>query len=260
MPQATFKTPVNARIETIWELLKDKAEHPEKYGQQKVEHSRVTRDDAARSITYTLENHPVYDGTIVNRVEPGNDNDDTCGLPVMTFKIDLKAKSSDLEKSKDAKSLQDAAQPDAIKVAAMRVKQVIEEDEAVRLAKGNKNFETIRRMFLGGESMNVRNFSKWYNEGAHYQFSNFPVAYGPEGIVSSSDGFLANCRNCYHHLKNMWEVDKDTVVVEMDVSYVHHNGKKVKLPVADTVKLKNGKVQELRIYMDVNPLFGLAGK
>jgi hypothetical protein len=37
------------------------------------------------------------------------------------------------------------------------------------------NAQLVRRMFEAGESMNVNNFAKFYAEGAHYQFSNFPV-------------------------------------------------------------------------------------
>ena len=46
------------------------------------------------------------------------------------------------------------------------------------------------RMFQAGESMNVENFVKFYTDDALYQFSNFPVAYGPQGIRDSSVAFL----------------------------------------------------------------------
>ena len=52
------------------------------------------------------------------------------------------------------------------------------------------NTQLVRAMFLAGESMNVNNFAAFYGEKARYQFSNFPVAIGPQGIIDASDGFI----------------------------------------------------------------------
>jgi catechol 2,3-dioxygenase-like lactoylglutathione lyase family enzyme/ketosteroid isomerase-like protein len=114
--------------------------------------------------------------------------------------------------------------------------------------------ETVKAMFKAGESMNVENFIKFYTEDAHYQFSNFPVVFGPDGIKDSSVGFLEKVAKCRHHIKNMWE-SGDTVICEMDVTYIRHDGKIFTLPVCDTIVFKGDKVQELRIYMDITPVF-----
>jgi hypothetical protein len=112
----------------------------------------------------------------------------------------------------------------------------------------------VREMFLAGESMHVENFVKFYNDDALYQFSNFPVVYGPQGIIDSSQGFLAKVKYCVHHIRNLWEVDDSTLVCEMTVTYHRHDGKEFTLPCSDTIRVKNGKVQELRIYMDIGPV------
>lgn len=112
-------------------------------------------------------------------------------------------------------------------------------------------------MFIAGESMNVENFVKFYTEDAHYQFSNFPVAYGPQGIIDSSQGFLQTVAKVHHHITKMWE-EGDTVICEMEVTYVRHDGKVFRLPCCDTVVFKGDKVQELRIYMDISPVFETA--
>ncbi|OUL18130.1 hypothetical protein BV378_37395 [Nostoc sp. RF31YmG] len=114
--------------------------------------------------------------------------------------------------------------------------------------------EIVRRMFQVGESMNVENFVKFYTEDALYQFSNFPVVYGPQGIRESSVDFLATVAKVYHHIKNMWEVG-DTVICEMDVTYIRHDGKVFTLPCCDTIVFKGEKVQEVRIYMNIDPVF-----
>jgi predicted ester cyclase len=117
------------------------------------------------------------------------------------------------------------------------------------------NAELVRQMFLAGESMHVENFVKFYNDDALYQFSNFPVAYGPQGIINASQAFLATVAEVKHHIVNLWEIDHENLVCEMTVSYKRHDGKSFTLPCCDTIQIKNGNVQALRIYMDITPVF-----
>jgi len=113
--------------------------------------------------------------------------------------------------------------------------------------------ETIKRLFLAGETMNVENFGRHFAPNALYQFGNFPVVFGKEGISGASDGFLAKVEGVHHHLKNIWEVEEDTLVVEMDVTYIRHDGQVVTLPCCDIVKLSGEQIKELKIFMDINP-------
>jgi len=125
------------------------------------------------------------------------------------------------------------------------------------------NIDIVKRMFLAGESMNVDNFVKFYTEDALYQFSNFPIAYGPEGIRKASGSFedktsfLGNVEGVHHHLKNIWEAKEDTLVVEMDVTYIRHDGKVFTLPCCDIIRLVDGMVKELRIFMDVSQVLAV---
>ncbi len=118
------------------------------------------------------------------------------------------------------------------------------------------NADIIKRMFEAGESMNVHNFVKFYNDDAYYQFSNFPVAYGPQGIVNASTTFLEKVGAIKHNIINLWEIDQNTLVCEMTVTYTRKDGEVHTLPCCDTIRIKNGKVQELRIYMDISPVLG----
>lgn len=118
-----------------------------------------------------------------------------------------------------------------------------------------EKIDIVKQMFLAGEAMNVENFIKFYTDDCVYQFGNFPIAYDPQAIADSSAGFLEKCEGLHHHLTNMWEVGDDTVIVEMVVTYVRHDGKVFTLPCCDTIRFKGDKVKELRIYMDINPMF-----
>jgi len=104
--------------------------------------------------------------------------------------------------------------------------------------------------------MHVENFVRFYNDDARYQFSNFPVVLGPKGIIGASQDFIKTVKYCVHHIQNLWEIDDSTLVCEMTVDYVHKKDlKKFTLPCCDTIRVKNGKVQDLRIFMDIMPVF-----
>ena len=117
------------------------------------------------------------------------------------------------------------------------------------------NSELVRRMFEAGESMNVTNFAAFYADDATYQFGNFPVAHGPQGIIDTSQGFLSKVKKVVQHIENLWEIDDETVVCEMTVTYDRHDGKSYTLPCCDTIKIRDGKVKALKIYMDIGPVF-----
>jgi limonene-1,2-epoxide hydrolase len=118
-----------------------------------------------------------------------------------------------------------------------------------------KNVDIVKKMFLAGEAMNVNNFAKFYTDECHYQFGNFPVARTPQEIIDASAGFIEKCEGLHHSIKNIWETDDGALICQMEVTYVGHDGRVHTLPCCNTFKFEDDKVKELRIYMDINPLF-----
>jgi hypothetical protein len=41
----------------------------------------------------------------------------------------------------------------------------------------------------------------------------------------------------------------------MEVTYINHNGQVFTLPCCDIIRFEGDKVKELKIFMDINPLF-----
>lgn len=115
--------------------------------------------------------------------------------------------------------------------------------------------DLIKRLFLAGESMNLDDFVRFFTDDAHYQFGNAPVVYGPAGIIRPSLDFLKKVEGLHHHLKNIWPVEEDTLVVEMEVTYVRHDGKLFTLPCCDIIRFDGDKIREMRIFMDVSPVY-----
>jgi len=114
----------------------------------------------------------------------------------------------------------------------------------------------IQRVFEAGEAMDVQRFSERFTEDSLYQFGNEPIVKGREGIVNakSIDTFNKTVRSIKHHVKNTWEIG-DILIVEMEVTYVRGDGKSFTLPACDVVQFSRDLVQEMRIYMDISPVF-----
>ncbi len=282
MLYSTFSTPVNSTKETIWNFLLDKMERPQPYIPYEVSQlhiwekyddgilreiktsemhmkERTTVDKQAGTITFTLVDHPLFTGQLINQVTPPLD-DNPGSLPILTYTFNLKPTSEKAEDQEEAQWFIRAAQPEMIKQAVLHMKSIIE-GETIKPERSKserfsgKLIDIVKRMFKAGESMNVENFVKFYTDDALYQFSNFPVVYGPQGIRDASVDFLKKVEQVYHHMKNMWEVEDDTVIAEMEVTYIRYDGKVFTLPCCDTIRFKGDKVQELRIYMDISPVF-----
>lgn len=92
MPSHRIVQAVEASPETVWAVLLDKMEHPQRYIEDALDaeilarepggvirllvlpggvafRERITADAERRMITFTLLDHPVYEGTVVNRLE-----------------------------------------------------------------------------------------------------------------------------------------------------------------------------------------------
>ena len=276
----TYSSPVNATLETVWDFFMDKMQNPQTYIPYVVEDfkvleryddgilreirtaqmhmkERVTVDKQAGKVIFDVVDHPLFTGQLINQVTPPSNGNS--GLPVITYTMDLKPTSDKALEQEEAQWFIKAAQPEMVKQAVEHLKNIIETTKEqktmtqLQTISGTKS-DIVRRMFLAGESMNVENFVKFYTDDALYQFSNFPVAYGPQGIRDSSVAFLEKVAKVYHHITGMWEVG-DTVICEMEVSYIRYDGKEFRLPCCDTIVFKGDKVQELRIYMDISPVF-----
>lgn len=115
MPRHQVSSPVDASPETVWAVLLDKMEHPQRYIADALDaeilvrnpnsvirqlvlpggvayRERITADPAARTITFTLLDHPVFEGTVTNRLWVGGE-----GEVELTFELDWAARPGALD-------------------------------------------------------------------------------------------------------------------------------------------------------------------
>ncbi|HEY6344381.1 MAG TPA: nuclear transport factor 2 family protein [Bryobacteraceae bacterium] len=114
--------------------------------------------------------------------------------------------------------------------------------------------DTCVRLFGRGEAFDSEGFIGFFTDKPMYQFGNGEPCLTKEAIKASIDGFFSAVDALYHDVRNLWEVG-DCVFVEMDVTYWRKDGTHIKLPCADILRFEGDKIQELRIFMDANPIF-----
>jgi ketosteroid isomerase-like protein len=113
--------------------------------------------------------------------------------------------------------------------------------------------ENVLRLFARGEAFDSDGFISFFTEKPVYQFGNWGTCLDRQAIHASVSAFFSAVEALYHDVRNLWEVG-DLVFVQMDVTYWRKDGSSVTLPCADIVQFEGDKVQELRIYMDANPI------
>jgi hypothetical protein len=114
--------------------------------------------------------------------------------------------------------------------------------------------DTCVRLFGRGEAFDSEGFIGFFTDKPMYQFGNGEPCLTKDAIKASIDGFFGAVDALYHDVRNLWEVG-DCVFVEMDVIYWRKDGTSIKLPCADILRFEGDKIQELRIFMDANPIF-----
>jgi catechol 2,3-dioxygenase-like lactoylglutathione lyase family enzyme/ketosteroid isomerase-like protein len=116
------------------------------------------------------------------------------------------------------------------------------------------NTDLVKRLFSRGEAFDSEGFITFFTNNPVYQFGNFDVCLDKQSIKKSADAFFSQIDAVYHEIKMMWEVG-EAVFVEMDVLYWRKDGSMVSLPCFDIFRVEGDKFSELRIFMDVNPVF-----
>lgn len=97
-------------------------------------------------------------------------------------------------------------------------------------------------------------FASYFTENAFLHFGSSPAIIGRQAIWESSVAFRQKLKSVTHDIKSMWEMG-EVVICQMEVTYLRHDGKVLSLPCTDTIRFQGDKVQELRIYMDISPVF-----
>jgi hypothetical protein len=86
------------------------------------------------------------------------------------------------------------------------------------------------------------------------KFGNNPPAQGKAEVGANIGGFWSTIEGLHHTVVNRWDVD-GTTICELAVDYTRKDGSEVTLPCTSILHREGDLVDELRVYIDLAPLF-----
>jgi ketosteroid isomerase-like protein len=117
------------------------------------------------------------------------------------------------------------------------------------------SMEIIERLFDAVHRNDVQTYVKCFAEDAEYKIANFPPVHGRKDIEAFSARITPMFERVLHDVKNIWQVVENTYVSELDVVYHRKDGKVVRVPCLDVIRIENGLVKSLHAYLDATPAF-----
>ena len=114
--------------------------------------------------------------------------------------------------------------------------------------------EIVKQMLSASDEMDLEKSLQFCTDDVTYQFGNFPVVFGKQGIRESFSDFLQNFKALKHDIQAIWEIG-DTAIIDLEVTYTRHDDKRFTLPCCNIIRIQDDLVQDMRIYMDISPVF-----
>jgi ketosteroid isomerase-like protein len=88
----------------------------------------------------------------------------------------------------------------------------------------------------------------------HFRFANAAPTSTRSELLAAAQSFRDALADMRHTIVDLWEVDTSTVVGLFDVYYQRLDGRELNLPCCNVFRVRDGVVNDYRIYMDVNPV------
>ena len=87
----------------------------------------------------------------------------------------------------------------------------------------------------------------------HFRFGNAASTSTQSELLAAAQSFREAIAYLHHTILDLWEVD-DTVIALMDVYYKRLDDVELNLPCCNVFRVRDGVVNDYRIYMDVSPV------
>jgi len=142
--------------------------------------------------------------------------------------------------------------------------QVVEKDylravdatlAAIRKLKSSRH-TLIKRYYETVGSMDLEAFKALHSKNSRVIFANFPAAEGQDQIAGAIGHFWSTIGGLKHTFVNRWDNPEESIL-EVAVEYTRKDGSKVTLPCVSIIKPEGDKVGELRVFIDVAPIYAV---
>jgi ketosteroid isomerase-like protein len=114
--------------------------------------------------------------------------------------------------------------------------------------------DLISRFYDIVDSMRLDDFKAMFTDDATVQFANYPTAEGPDAIAGAIGAFWSSIGGLKHDFVKRWDTAEESIL-EASIDYTRKDGKVVTLPCVTVLQPRDGKVKNLRIFIDTAPIY-----
>lgn len=115
-------------------------------------------------------------------------------------------------------------------------------------------YQWVTDFFASADSLDVERFCSALPADIVWRFANFPTAHGNSEVRAQYELVVQILKSMRHEIVGIWDAG-DCVVAETRVFYVDIHGRAFDCPGCDLFFLKDGKLTEVRIFVDNHFLF-----
>jgi len=116
----------------------------------------------------------------------------------------------------------------------------------------------LDRAFALVDSMDIDAYLAMYTPDGRFTFGNAPAAEGKDAVRAGLEAFYGSIAGMSHAFVGKWWAEPEVGIVEAVVTYTRKDSSTISLPVTTIYRLRDGLAADVRVFMDVNPLFAAA--
>lgn len=114
--------------------------------------------------------------------------------------------------------------------------------------------QLIRDLFAAVDARDPQRVGGLVTDHVRFRFGSADSIAGKAALIVASREFSAAIADIHHELTNLWEPEPGTVVTELQVTYRRHDGSELTLPCCNIFRVRDGLIDDYRIYMDITPV------
>lgn len=112
----------------------------------------------------------------------------------------------------------------------------------------------VKNLFATIDRKDADGFAAYLTEDARFRFGNAPAAVGRENVRDAVADFFSSIKGLDHDILDVWDTG-ETVIVELEITYTRLDEQQVVLPCANVFRMRDGKVGDYLIFMDISPVY-----
>jgi ketosteroid isomerase-like protein len=117
----------------------------------------------------------------------------------------------------------------------------------------------VRELLAALDAGDIETVQGFLTEDVAFRFGSAEPTVGRAAIAATADTMAGVVASMSHELLTVWTTGESdpAVLCEMAVTYVRHDDSKLTLPCVSVFRVRDGRVADYRIYMDVTPVFAV---